>query len=127
MQEIFEKPVDINVNGTVYKLVFTHRAMAHAEKVTGHNLLQWQLLRWSRFEMSTNDLVTMLYACLIKYHSQKDKDGKPVEPFASLDLAYSILDAVGLEVTFTAVVEAWQAAQPRPKPEDPNGLTAPTT
>ena len=120
MQEIFEKPIELIVNDTTYKLVFTHRAMAHAEKVTGHNLLQWQLLRWSRFEMSTNDLVTMLYACLIKYHSG-DKE-KPL----SIDTAYNILDAVGVEATFTAVVEAWQAAQPKPK-IDPNDQTAPTT
>ena len=106
MQELFEKPRELVVGDITYRLVFTHRAMAHAEKMTGHSLLTWQLNRWTEFTMTTSDLAGMLYACLIKYHSQKDKDGKPVQPFASIDLAYDILDQVGAEIVFVAVIEA---------------------
>ena len=49
---------------TTYQLVFTHRALAMAEKATGHNLLRW----FGTLEMSINDLQGMLLATLQRHH-----------------------------------------------------------
>ena len=98
---VFEKSTPLVVGDTTYQLVFSHKALAMAEKLTGHNLLRW----FASLEMSVSDLHGMLLASLNKYH-----------PDISSDACYEILDKVGVGPVFSAVVAAWKRAQP-----DPNG------
>ena len=96
-KSIFEKATPLVVGGVTYQLVFNHKALALAEKSTGHNMLRW----FSSLEMGVNDLAGMLLACLKKHH-----------PEMTLDDVFKILDTVGIGPAFEAVVTAWKQAQP---------------
>ncbi len=97
---ILNPPTELKVGATTYQLVFTHKALALAEKATGANLLRW----FSTLEMSVSDLSGMLLASLNRYH-----------PEITHDQCFEILDRVGVGPVFNAVVSAWKAAQPSEK------------
>jgi hypothetical protein len=110
MQSVFENAQELIVSeDEKLNLVFSHKALALAEKLTKENLLSCFITG----NVSVSSLAALLLAALNKYH-----------PEITLDRCYEILDKVGAGVVFDAVVEAYKRSQPVP---DPNVAAKTTT
>ena len=102
MQSVFENAQELAVSeDDKLQLVFHHKALALAEKLTKENLLSCFITG----SVSVSSLAALLLAACNKYH-----------PEITLDRCYEILDKVGAGVVFDAVVEAYRKSQPAPDP-----------